>query len=87
MIEAGVDMWGGQPMNDKKMLCEKYGDKIILGVSPTNLTTESTDEEIRAAYEKYVEDFIDYRVYGGDAFMVPNARAVCYEYTRKAYCG
>jgi len=33
-IAAGVDSWSGQPMNDKAMLYEKYGDKIILGIDP-----------------------------------------------------
>ena len=31
-IEAHCDSWSGQPMNDKAMLYEKYGDKLILGI-------------------------------------------------------
>ena len=33
-IEAGMDSWSGQPMNDKNLVYEKYGDKIILGIEP-----------------------------------------------------
>ena len=32
MIDAHVDLWCGQPMNDKYMLAQKYSDKIMIGV-------------------------------------------------------
>jgi hypothetical protein len=35
MIECGVDKWAGQPLNDKQMLIEKYGDKILIGSTDT----------------------------------------------------
>jgi len=85
MIEAGVDMWNGQPMNDKKMLCEMYGDKIILGAAPVTLTAESTEEEVRKTYEEFMETFKDYRIYGGVAMGVPGTREICYECSRLAY--
>ena len=31
-IEAGVDSWSGQNLNDKETLYEQYGDSIILGI-------------------------------------------------------
>lgn len=37
MLECGMDIWGGQPINDKKMLVDTYGDKILIGIhSPFN---------------------------------------------------
>ena len=31
-IEAGLDSWSGQKINDKAMVVDKYGDKLILSV-------------------------------------------------------
>ena len=87
MIEAGVDMWSGQPMNDKLMLCEKYADKIRLGAAPTDIDANSTPEEVRASYEKFVETFKDFNIYGGFTMGVPGAYELLYELSRKAYCG
>jgi len=84
MIEAHVDMWNGQPMNDKKMLVEKYGDQIILGVSPTDLDANSTEEQVRASFAKLLEDFKGKRIYTGFFMGVPNAYEIAYELSRKA---
>lgn len=56
MIEAGVDAWRGQPINDKEMLFEKYGDKIILGIEPTKLPADTDDME---QLEKDCRNFVD----------------------------
>ena len=90
MIEAGVDMWNGQPMNDKKMLVEKYGDKMIFGASPQNITGESSVEEVREACREFVEFFKDYRIYSRaemDAMMAPKLKESLYEFSRIALCG
>ena len=90
MIEAGVDMWNGQPMNDKKMLVEKYGDKMIFGVAPDELTNDSTEEEVRDACRKFIADYNGYRVYGGhsaNAMFAPKLREYLYEFSRIAKCG
>ena len=87
MIAAGVDMWNGQPMNDKRMLVEKYGDKILLGAAPTTLTPESSEEEVLATYTEFVEFFKDYRIYSGPVMGVANSREILYELSRKALCG
>ncbi len=55
-IEAGVQSWTPQPMNDIKKLYEDYGDKILLGVSPPDIDPEASEEELY----KGLEDFIDY---------------------------
>ncbi|MCL1848908.1 MAG: methyltransferase [Clostridiales bacterium] len=57
-IEAGADSWGGQSMNNKAMLYEKYGDKLILSLEPDiSFTPETTDEEARAAAKRFVEKY------------------------------
>ena len=59
MIEAGYDVWNGQPMNDKVAVHKEYGDKIIIGFGTADLglTPTSTEEEIIAVAKKFVEDF------------------------------
>ncbi|MBR6653454.1 MAG: hypothetical protein IKL27_01845, partial [Oscillospiraceae bacterium] len=54
MIEAGVDIWSGQPMNDRVMLLEKYGDNIKLNLSPNApMSFPKTPEEAEAAAKAY----------------------------------
>ena len=57
-IEAGADSWSGQPMNDKAMLHEKYGDKIILGIEPDiAFTPETTDGEAAASARRFLRKY------------------------------
>ena len=53
-IEAGIDSWTPQTMNDTKMLYEKYGDQIIIGVSAPTVDPNATDDEVYAAAEEFV---------------------------------
>ncbi len=55
-IEAGVQSWTPQPMNDYKMLYDNYGDKLLLGVTPPYIDPEASEEELYAG----LEDFINY---------------------------
>ena len=90
MIEAGVDMWNGQPMNDKRMLVEKYGDKMIFGAYPIDISNESTEEEVRKSCREFIDFFNNYRVYGGfssSAMFAPKVRESLYEFSRIAKCG
>ncbi|MDD6188975.1 MAG: uroporphyrinogen decarboxylase family protein [Clostridiales bacterium] len=57
MIAQGVDMWCPQAMNDVKMLNEKYGDKIILGVTPPAVAPDASDTEIEAAAKAFVAEY------------------------------
>ena len=47
MIEYGADSWGGQPMNDRKMLVAKYGDRFVFGVPGPEISPEATDDRSR----------------------------------------
>ncbi len=55
-IEAGVQSWTPQPMNDHKMLYDNYGDKLLLGIAPPYIAPEASEEELYAG----LKDFIDY---------------------------
>ncbi|MBR4395769.1 MAG: hypothetical protein IK026_01545 [Eubacteriaceae bacterium] len=52
-IPTGMDSWGGQELNDKRALKEKYGDRFIFTSGPVGLTPNSTEKEVDEA----VEDF------------------------------
>ena len=57
-IEIGADSWGGQAINDKAMLNEKYGDKLVMSVDPDIIfTPETSDEEAIAAAKRFVQKF------------------------------
>ena len=62
MIEAGVDIWCGQPMNNKAMLYEKYGKDIMLGVEVPVLPEDASDDEIEDAAKKFVEAYSEYPI-------------------------
>lgn len=57
MIAQGVDMWCPQSMNDVKMLNEKYGDKIMIGVTPPMLAPDASQEEIEATAKAFVAEY------------------------------
>ncbi len=57
MIEAGIDVWCGQPMNDKAMLHERYGKDIVLGIEPETLPMDATEEQMREAAKNFVEKY------------------------------
>lgn len=53
MIEAGVDFWVPQPMNDTCMLIEKYGDKLIFGAGLRPDPSANMREEAQKFADKY----------------------------------
>ena len=83
-IEAGMDSWGGQAINDKYALKQKYGDRFIFTSGP-EVRENATEEELDAA----VADFMakcgsDNRIIC-DAGQNPALRRKLYEATRKNY--
>ena len=56
MIEANIDMWSPQPMNDTAMLYEKYGDKIIFSIG-TGIAMDATPEDTEAAAKAFAEKY------------------------------
>ena len=57
MIEAGVDMWAGQDMNDKAMLYREYGQDIKLGVNPDPLPPDATEQQIRDNAKRFLDAY------------------------------
>jgi hypothetical protein len=57
MIEAGVDLWSGQEMNDKQMLVRKYCDQIKIGVFPKMPMTGGNEEDVVKAVELLLEEY------------------------------
>lgn len=59
MIECGMDIWCGQPLNDKVMLLKEYGDKIFIGVhSPYNPKIPTPAPADDAVLEQQITDFL-----------------------------
>ena len=59
MIEAGVDMWCPQAINDFDYLVENYGKQIVIGVNPDVLPAGLTDDEIKEVARKFVAKYAD----------------------------
>lgn len=80
MIEAGVDLWCPQPINDYEMLTTKYRDKgITFGLEVDPIAPGMPDEVAYEAAKKLVDTYKDapiaYVNYGGSMKM--------YEYVYK----
>lgn len=59
MIEAGVDIWSGQPMNDRLAVLKEHGENIKLNFGPT--VEFGAPEEVQLkAYEEYFNTYGDY---------------------------
>lgn len=88
MIDAHVDSWTGQDMNDTEMLREKYGKQIIFGVMAPMLPPEATEEEAmvaaKAFVDKYGPGFPEAPVF---TFVGPNKffKEYLYEYSRNYF--
>lgn len=67
MIEAGIDTWIGQDVNDKKKLVDMYGDKFAFGVI-IKPTKGRTYDEIMAETKELMDVYKGKRVY---FFAVP----------------
>ncbi|MGE4353025.1 MAG: uroporphyrinogen decarboxylase family protein [Oscillospiraceae bacterium] len=94
MIEAGVDMWCGQPaINDQDMLAQKYkNEPIVIGVGNPPIPNDATDEQLRDIAKGWVDRYKDCRVAAVFGFA-PNFaqpayqkfRNYVYEYSRIAF--
>lgn len=54
MIKAGMDSWGGQNINDKWMLYEKYGDQMVFTIDP-RFPPSTTAEEVAEWVDQCLE--------------------------------
>ena len=78
LIEAGVDVWCGQPMNDKFALREKYGDKLLIGINPPESDVATANGFADEILEKVKDDFQEkpmyYQVIMGDPAITAHVR-------------
>ena len=65
IVEAGVDSWAGQEMNDKAAMYREYGKDILIGVETPDISEDMPRDEVRRVAKEYV-----------DAYMVPGAPAM-----------
>lgn len=87
MIEAGMDSWGGQELNDKMKLKSMYGDKLIWTIPAPVLDADATDEEVKVAAEKF---FNEVAKDGGviiQGASHPKFIEYLYEISRNGYAG
>ena len=90
MIEAGMDAWCGQPLNDKLKLWKTYGDKLFIGVhspyGPAHQAPED-DAEIAETVERFMEPYKDLApqrpFFIQDLRPTDRTRAAFYRYGRK----
>lgn len=85
MIEAGIDMWQGQPMNDYRKLYKEYGKQIKFCVDFDPLPENATDQQIRDAVNAFLDDFPDNVYVGMSIYGNPDAYVALYEETRKRF--
>ena len=87
MIDAHVDLWCGQPMNDKYMLVQKYGDKIMLGVETPDLAPDASESEIDEAAHAFVEKYSGKRIMASNRMASDAFNKAMYKYSRIALGG
>jgi hypothetical protein len=88
MIEAGVDTWTPQPMNDRHMLLQKYGDELVIGVH-LELPPEASEEETVNLVKSFVNEYGSYKTVKAGLFALganqAAAQMTLYELTRQLY--
>ena len=57
MIEAGVDIWCGQPMNNFERMYDEYGEQITLGIYCEPPTPEASLDEVVEYCEKFIDRY------------------------------
>ena len=85
MIEAGVDMWCGQVMNDREKMYPKYGQQIKLGIIPPPFPKDGNEEKIRENVDWIINTFPKNAYVGMDFSVDPRYYPYLYEASRKAY--
>ena len=56
MIELGVDTWMGQPINDKKMLVDNYGDRFKFCIDVRDDSVQG-DEAVEAFFRRAMQNY------------------------------
>ena len=86
-IDAHVDMWAGQTMNDKQMLYEQYGDQIILGLDLPAFRPGTPKEELEDFAKQFVKRYSRGNVFLSTRFVSRDLIELLYKYSRIELCG
>lgn len=85
-IEAGVDLWCPQVINDVKMLGETYKEQpITFGMTAIEMAPDATEEEQAAAAEKWFDTYKEYRVIPAFVNATPAVWTTLYRLARAYY--
>lgn len=93
MVEAGVDLWMGQDVNDKKAVVDQWGDKLMVEVEVPELGEGATDEEVWEAAQAFADDYVipgkpvALSIYSAARSNRPLFTEALYEISRKKLCG
>lgn len=88
MIEAGVDAWTPQEINNFGDLYKKFGGKILLGAYhqlPMDVDTETAFAAGKEFVEKYADSIIEKPVFSGDYAINIKTREAMYTESRKRF--
>lgn len=88
MIEAGIDLWCGQGVNDFDMLAHKYKDSnIVFGIPCPTLPDDASEEECTKAAIDILDKYEGCNVAVATLFMPPNPNfgKALYKESRKRY--
>ena len=81
-IDAHVDMWAGQTMNDKEKLYEMYGDQIIIGFDMPAFRPGTPKEELEAFAKDFVVRHAKGNVFINTRGVSPVLVELLYKYSR-----
>ena len=87
MIEAGVDMWCGQTLNDTTKLMRQYGDKLLFFAFPDPIPAGATEGEIVAMAEKFFDLHKDDRAIMQNRECNETFMKTVYQLSREYYAG
>ena len=85
MVEADIDMWYPQPMNDLNLVFEQAYGKFVIGVPAPSLAPDASEEEIHTALLQRLEKFRDRPVYATSAGVVFVNNPAITKYQSKMY--
>ncbi|MCL2632350.1 MAG: methyltransferase [Coriobacteriia bacterium] len=93
-IEIGADSWSGQPMNDKQMIYDQYGGKLILGVEldiswtagNPPLELDTAEASAKRWLDKFIPSYLEKPVLMGGLAGAPAGYSdFVYEASRNAF--
>lgn len=86
MLDAGVELWCGQELNDFDMLSQKYaGEPIAFGARLPEAEPGVTEAGLMAIAEEFFEKYRTRRVIASARRIDPRLAACLYEVSRKYY--